>query len=157
MNIKLLVIGKTDNHFIESGCDEYFKRIKRYCKFDIRFIKDLKNTKNINTSQQKKLEGDKIIAELKPSDYIILLDENGKEFNSVDFANFINKTLSSGLKNIVFIIGGPYGFSQEVYKRANIKVALSKMTFSHQLIRLIFAEQLYRAFTILNNEPYHHT
>ncbi|PLX05792.1 MAG: 23S rRNA (pseudouridine(1915)-N(3))-methyltransferase RlmH [Marinilabiliales bacterium] len=156
MNIKLLVIGKTDKDFVQKGYDEYFKRIKRYCKFDFQVIKDIKKSKNLSTDQQNKLEGEKILSEISPSDHVVLLDENGKEFNSRGFASFLNKSLVSGMKNLIFVIGGPYGFSEEVYKRANIKVSLSKMTFSHQLIRLIFAEQLYRAFSILNNEPYHH-
>lgn len=156
MNIKLLVIGKTDKSFVQEGCDEYFKRVKRYCKFEFKVIRDIKKSKNLNTKEQNKIEGEKILDEINTSDYLVLLDENGKEFNSRGFASFLNKSLVSGMKNLIFVVGGPYGFSDEVYKRANIKLSLSKMTYSHQIIRLIFAEQLYRAFSILNNEPYHH-
>jgi len=156
MNIKLLVIGKTDKDFVEKGYEEYFKRVKRYCRFNFQIIKDIKKGKNLTEALQKKQEGEKLMAEFNHSDYVVLLDENGKEFNSRGFADFLNKSLVSGTKNLIFVIGGPYGFSEEVYKRANIKISLSKMTFSHQIIRLIFAEQLYRAFSILKNEPYHH-
>ncbi|MDD2385589.1 MAG: 23S rRNA (pseudouridine(1915)-N(3))-methyltransferase RlmH [Bacteroidales bacterium] len=156
MNIQLLVIGKTDKTHIKTGIEEYVKRINRYCKFEIKIIKDIKNSKKMSESVQKKLEGEKIIAEVSTSDQMVLLDEKGKQTNSKDFAVFLNKTLVSGAKNLIFVIGGPYGFSEEVYKRANAKISLSKMTFSHQLVRIIFAEQLYRAFSILNNEPYHH-
>ncbi len=156
MNIKLLVIGKTDKDFVEKGYEEYFKRIKRYCGFSFKVIKDIKKGKNLTETLQKKQEGEKLLAEFNNSDHIVLLDENGKTFNSRGFSQFLNKTLVSGTKNLIFVIGGPYGFSEEVYSRANVKISLSEMTFSHQLIRLIFAEQLYRAFSILNNEPYHH-
>lgn len=156
MNIVLIVIGKTDKAFVEAGASEYFKRVKRYCNFDFKVIRDIKNTKNISQTVQKGLEGEKILSEVGNSDFVVLLDENGKEFNSRGFASFINKQMISGLKNLTFVIGGPYGFSEIVYKRANAKVSLSQMTFSHQIIRLIFAEQLYRAFSIIRNEPYHH-
>ncbi len=156
MNINFTVIGKTDISFVNSGTDEYFKRIKRYINFDFRVIKDIKNTKNIDENTQKQLEGEKILASVNPSDIVVLLDENGKEYNSKDFALFIEKQMISSVKNLIFIVGGPYGFSDSVYKRANYKLSLSQMTFSHQIIRLIFAEQLYRAFSIINNEPYHH-
>lgn len=156
MNIQLLVIGKTDKSYIETGIDEYAKRINRYSKFDLKIIKDIKNTKNLSESVHKKLEGDKILENINTTDFVVLLDENGKQPNSRGFAEFLNKVLVSGNKNLIFVIGGPYGFSQEVYDRANAKISLSMMTFSHQLVRLIFAEQLYRAFSILNNEPYHH-
>jgi 23S rRNA (pseudouridine1915-N3)-methyltransferase len=156
MNIQLLVIGKTDKSYIETGIDEYSKRINRYSNFDLKIIKDIKNTKNLNETVHKKLEGDKILENINAADFVVLLDENGKQPNSRGFAEFLNKVLVSGNKNLIFVIGGPYGFSQEVYNRANAKISLSMMTFSHQLVRLIFAEQLYRAFSILNNEPYHH-
>lgn len=156
MNIQLLVIGKTDKSYIESGIDEYAKRISRYSNFELKIIKDLKNTKNLSETVQKKLEGEKILENINASDFVVLLDENGKQSNSREFSEFLNKVLVSGNKNLIFVIGGPYGFSQEVYNRANAKISLSKMTFSHQLVRLIFTEQLYRAFSILNNEPYHH-
>ncbi|MBN2776320.1 MAG: 23S rRNA (pseudouridine(1915)-N(3))-methyltransferase RlmH [Bacteroidales bacterium] len=156
MNIQLLVIGKTDKNYIETGIEEYAKRIKRYSNFDLKIIKDIKNTKNLNEIVQKKLEGDKIFENINTNDYVVLLDENGQQPNSRGFAELLNKTLISGTKNLIFVVGGPYGFSQEVYNRANAKISLSKLTFSHQLVRLVFAEQLYRAFSILNNEPYHH-
>lgn len=156
MNICLYVVGKTDFFFVNTGTEEYFKRIKRYINFDFKVIKDIKNAKNIDSSLQKHQEGEKIIASLTNNDIVILLDENGNEMNSKNFADFIQKQMNKSVKNLVFIIGGAYGFSEEVYKRANYKISLSQMTFSHQLIRLIFAEQLYRAFSIINNEPYHH-
>lgn len=156
MNIVLTVIGKTDISFVTEGCDEYFKRIKRYIKFEFKVIKDIKNSANMEELQQKKIEGAKILEEISNSDILVLLDENGKEFNSREYSTFIAKQMNSSVKNLMFVIGGPYGFSDEIYKRANYKISLSQMTFSHQLVRLIFAEQLYRAFTIINNEPYHH-
>ncbi|MDR2009148.1 MAG: 23S rRNA (pseudouridine(1915)-N(3))-methyltransferase RlmH [Bacteroidales bacterium] len=156
MNIILYVVGKTDDNYLNEGTDKYFKRIKHYINFDLQIIKDIKNTKNITEDIQKKLEGEKILAGITNSDIIVLLDEKGKELNSREFSGFLTKQMNSGIKNLVFIIGGPYGFSEQVYERANHKISLSKMTFSHQIIRLIFAEQLYRAFTIINNEPYHH-
>ncbi|MDD3740708.1 MAG: 23S rRNA (pseudouridine(1915)-N(3))-methyltransferase RlmH [Bacteroidales bacterium] len=156
MNICLLAVGKTDFNFVNTGTEEYFKRVKRYVNFDFRVIKDIKNSKNIDNSLQKQLEGEKIISNITNNDIIVLLDENGKEMNSKIFSGFIQKQMNNSVKNLVFIIGGAYGFSEEVYKRANYKISLSQMTFSHQIIRLIFAEQLYRAFSIINNEPYHH-
>ncbi len=156
MNITLLVIGKTDKSFIDQGIEEYFKRVKRYIKFEFKVIKDIKNTKNISEAVQKKMEGEKILSEISNSDFVVLLDENGKGFNSRGFADFLSKRMLSGIKNLVFVIGGPYGFSEEVYSRSNQKISLSKMTYSHQLVRLVFAEQLYRAFSIIKNEPYHH-
>lgn len=156
MNICLLAVGKTDFNFVNTGTEEYFKRVKRYVNFDFRVIKDIKNSKNIDNSLQKQLEGEKIISTITNNDIIVLLDEKGKEMNSKDFSGFIQKQMNNSVKNLVFIIGGAYGFSEDVYKRANYKISLSQMTFSHQIIRLIFAEQLYRAFSIINNEPYHH-
>lgn len=156
MNIQLLLIGKTDKTHIETDIKEYAKRINRYCKFEIKVIKDIKNSKNMSVSLQKKLEGEKILAEVSISSQVVLLDEKGKQTDSKGFADFINQNLVLGTKNLIFVVGGPYGFSEDVYKRANVKISLSKMTFSHQLVRIIFAEQLYRAFSILNNKPYHH-
>ncbi len=156
MNITLLVVGKTDKDYINAATEEYFKRVKRYINFEFRVIKDIKNAKNVTTLVQNKLEGEKILDEIQTSDYVVLLDENGKNPTSKEFASFIEKQSVSGLKNLVFVIGGPYGFSEDVYARANYKLSLSKMTFSHQLVRAIFAEQLYRALSILNNDPYHH-
>ncbi|MDR2836425.1 MAG: 23S rRNA (pseudouridine(1915)-N(3))-methyltransferase RlmH [Bacteroidales bacterium] len=156
MNLKLIVIGKTDEKFLEEGIDKYFKRIKHYINFEFIKIKDIKNTKNLSENNQKNLECEKILEHLNSSDFVILLDENGAEYSSKKFAEYISKQMLTGIKNIIFVIGGPYGFSPELYKRANHQISISKMTFSHQIIRLIFAEQLYRAFTIINNEPYHH-
>lgn len=156
MNIKLLAIGKTDNKNLQALIEEYTKRLGFYIKFDLDIIPDIKNAKNLSESEQKIKEGKLILNKLSPTDYLILLDENGKEFSSVGFSEFLQKKMNSGLKTIVFVIGGPYGFSDEVYQKAEGKVSLSLMTFSHQMIRLFVIEQIYRAYTILNNEPYHH-
>ena len=134
----------------------YAKRINHYCKFAITILPDLRNTKSLSSRQQNKSEGERILGLLTDSDYVVLLDERGKEFRSMEFAEWVEKRMTSGLKRLVFVIGGPYGFSEEVYARANGQISLSRMTFSHQIVRAIFAEQIYRAFTILNNEPYHH-
>jgi 23S rRNA (pseudouridine1915-N3)-methyltransferase len=132
------------------------KRIPHYVSFEMKVIPDIKNAKNMSEEQQKDKEGELILQQILPSDELILLDENGLEASSVDFARFLEKKMLSGIKRLVFVIGGPYGFSGSVYSRAIGKISLSKMTFSHQMVRLIFAEQLYRAFTILKGEPYHH-
>ena len=151
-----MAIGKTDAKEIVSLVDEYKKRLGRYIKFQLVVIPDLKNNKNLTESQQKEKEGELILAQIETSDLVVLLDEKGKQFTSVSFSNYLQKKMNSGLKRLVFVIGGPYGFGDEVYKRANEKVSLSSMTFSHQMVRLFAIEQLYRAFTILRNEPYHH-
>jgi 23S rRNA (pseudouridine1915-N3)-methyltransferase len=156
MNIKLIVIGKTDNINLNALIEEYTKRLRFYIKFDLEVIPDIKNVKNLSESEQKTKEGQLILDKLSPTDQLILLDENGKEFNSVGFSDFLQKKMNSGIKTLVFVIGGPYGFSEEVYQKAQGKVALSQMTFSHQMVRLFVIEQIYRGFTILNNEPYHH-
>ena len=156
MNIKLIVIGKTDNKNLNALIEEYTKRLRFYIKFDLEVISDIKNVKNLSESEQKTKEGQLILEKLTPTDQLILLDENGKEFNSVGFSDFLQKKMNSGIKTLVFVIGGPYGFSEEVYQKALGKVALSQMTFSHQMVRLFVIEQIYRGFTILNNEPYHH-
>lgn len=156
MTIKLLCIGKTDNRQLQELIEVYFKRIQFYNKFELEVIPDLKKVKNLDENQQKKLEGEKILAGITASDFVILLDENGKQFSSEGFADYLQKQFNSGRKQLIFIIGGPYGFSEEVYHRADSRISLSKMTFSHQMVRLFFTEQLYRAFTILKNEPYHH-
>lgn len=156
MKITLLVIGKTDaKYFVDAIC-EYQKRLEFYIPFDIQVIPDLKNTKSLTVDQQKEKEGELILKNIQTGDYIVLLDERGKEYSSMQFATYIEKKTHTVSKRLVFIIGGPYGFSQSVYDKANEKLTLSRMTFSHQMIRLIFVEQLYRAMTILNNEPYHH-
>ena len=156
MKISLLVVGKTVHSYLNQGIEEYTKRISRYCPFSIQYIADAKTTKSLSQEQQKQLEGDNIAAALDKSDYVVLLDEHGKEFTSVDFSTYIERKMQSVPKRLVFIIGGPYGFSKEIYGRANEKIALSKMTFPHDLIRRVFTEQLYRAFSIIHHEPYHH-
>ena len=156
MTIKLLAIGKTDNKQLQALIDDYQKRLGFYVKFEFDIIPDLKKAKNLSEDQQKYKEGELILNKLNPTDVLILLDENGKQLDSVAFSNYLQKHMNSGIKQLVFVIGGPYGFSQEVYQKANGKLSLSKMTFSHQMIRLFVIEQLYRGFTILRNEPYHH-
>lgn len=156
MKVRLILIGKTDSKYINEGNAEYQKRLKHYLPTEIVVIPDIKNTKNLSEEQQKKKEGELILKQTKEGDFIVLLDEKGKQFSSVEFSEFVEKQMVSGLKNLVFIVGGPYGFSDDVYKKANTKISLSKMTFSHQMVRLIFLEQLYRAMTILKGEPYHH-
>lgn len=156
MTIKLTVVGKTDRKELKSLIDLYHTRLKHYVRFQLELIPDLKKTKGLNEIQQKTKEGELILAKTNPSDHVVLLDENGTSFSSEGFSGFVQKQMNSGKKQLVFVIGGPYGFSDAVYKRANAKIALSKMTFSHQMVRLFFVEQLYRAFTILKNEPYHH-
>ncbi|WP_445721654.1 23S rRNA (pseudouridine(1915)-N(3))-methyltransferase RlmH [Flavobacterium sp.] len=156
MNIKLLTIGKTDNKDLQSLIDEYTKRLGFYVKFDMEIIPDIKNVKNLSEAQQKEKEGELILSKITTNDHLILLDENGKTFNSVGFSDFLQKKMNAGIKTLVFVIGGPYGFSDSVYKQAVGKVSLSEMTFSHQMVRLFIIEQIYRGFTILRNEPYHH-
>ena len=156
MNIKLIAIGKTDNKNLQALIDEYQKRLSFYIKFDLEIIPDIKNVKHLSESQQKEKEGELILAKITPTDQLILLDENGKNFSSVSFSNELQKKMNSGVKTLVFVIGGPYGFSENVYATAQGKISLSLMTFSHQMVRLFFIEQLYRGFTILKNEPYHH-
>ena len=156
MKIELAVIGKTSICYLKQGIDEYIKRLKHYVPFEIKYIDDIKNTKNISEDQQKRTEGAKILSLLDKSDFVVLLDEHGKEYTSMQYSSYIQKRMLSGAKKVVFVIGGPYGFSQEVYDRANDKISFSKMTFNHEMIRLIFTEQLYRAYTIINHEPYHH-
>lgn len=156
MKITLLAIGKTDNKQIQSLMDDYIKRLGFYIPFELEVIPDIKNAKNLSEALQKQAEGDEILKRTNTADILILLDEKGKTYTSEGFSQFLQKKMNSGLKNLIFVIGGPYGFSEEVYKRANGKVSLSSMTFSHQMVRLFFIEQLYRGFTILRNEPYHH-
>lgn len=156
MNIKLLAIGKTDNKNLQTLIDDYSKRLSFYIKFELEIIPDLKNVKNLSESQQKEKEGELILAKLAPTDQLILLDENGSSFSSIGFSDYLQKKMNSGIKTLVFVIGGPYGFSEEVYKKSQGKISLSAMTFSHQMVRLFVIEQIYRGFTILKNEPYHH-
>lgn len=156
MNIRLLAIGKTDNKSLQSLIDEYTKRLSFYIKFDLEVIPDIKNVKNLSEAQQKEKEGELILSKISATDQLLLLDENGSTFSSVAFSDYLQKKMNTGIKTLVFVIGGPYGFSEEVYKKAQGKVSLSEMTFSHQMVRLFVIEQLYRGFTILKNEPYHH-
>lgn len=156
MNIKLLAIGKTDNKNLQLLIDEYSKRLSFYIKFDLEIIPDIKNVKNLSESQQKIKEGELILSKIGLTDELILLDENGKLFSSLQFSDYLQKKMNAGIKTLVFVIGGPYGFSEEVYQKSKGKISLSAMTFSHQMVRLFFIEQVYRGFTILKNEPYHH-
>lgn len=156
MKIKLLAIGKTDDKNLQTLIETYQNRLKHYINFQLEVIPDIKNVKNLSQQQQKEKEGELILKKLAPTDQLVLLDEKGKEFRSIEFSSFLQKKMNSGIKQLVFVIGGPYGFSETVYKKAQGKISLSKMTFSHQMIRLFVVEQIYRAFTILKNEPYHH-
>ena len=155
MKTLLIWVGKTTDKHISACIDDYVKRIGHYMPFDIREIPELRNTKNLTEAQQKEMEGEMIMRQLQDSDHLVLLDERGKEQRSVDFAEWLTKK-SMHARRLVFVIGGPYGFSEDVYRRANERISLSKMTFSHQMVRLIFVEQLYRACTIIKGEPYHH-
>ena len=156
MKIRLLAIGKTDDSKLQQLIDQYAKRLSHYVKFDLDIIPDIKNTKSLSEAQQKEKEGELILKKLSATDVLVLLDENGKQFSSVDFSSYLQKRMNAGIKTLVFVIGGPYGFSETVYAKAQGKISLSKMTFSHQMVRLFVVEQLYRAFTIVRNEPYHH-
>jgi 23S rRNA (pseudouridine1915-N3)-methyltransferase len=156
MQVKLIAIGKTDHPAIQRLLEEYAGRLAHYIKFELEVIPDLKNTKSLSEAAQKEREGELILKKVQSSDDLILLDERGKTVSSVEFSDYLQKKMNSGLKQLIFVIGGPYGFSEAVYARSNGKISLSKMTFSHQMIRPFFIEQLYRAFTILKNEPYHH-
>jgi hypothetical protein len=156
VNIKLIAVGKTDNPALQQLISTYEKRLSYYINFDLQLLPDIKNSKSLSEEQQKIKEGELILSYVEPSHHLILLDERGKEYTSIAFADELQKKMNTGIKQLTFVIGGPYGFSQAVYQRANSKLSLSKLTFSHQMIRLFFVEQLYRAFTILRNEPYHH-
>ena len=156
MKIKLLAIGKTDNKHLIQLIEEYQNRLKHYIKFELEIIPDIKNVKNLSEIQQKDKEGELILLKLQNTDQLVLLDDKGKDFSSIQFSQYLQKKMNSGIKQLVLVIGGPYGFSDTVYKKSNGKISLSKMTFSHQMIRLFLVEQLYRGFTILKNEPYHH-
>lgn len=156
MNIELIVVGKTDQKEVEALVEMYAKRINRYCKFSITTLADVRNTKNMAPSRQKQLEGEAILRLVGEGDCLTLMDERGAQYTSMEYAQWLQKRMLSGVKRLVLVIGGPYGFSEEVYKRADQKISLSKMTFSHQIVRAIFTEQLYRAFTIIKGEPYHH-
>lgn len=156
MKICLLVVGRTvEQHFV-SAINDYTERIKHYIPFEIEVINDLKNTKSLSAEQIKSKEGKLILKQISQGDYVVLLDERGKEFRSIEFADYISKKMNTVNKRLVFVIGGAYGFSKEVYSAANEKISMSKMTFSHQMIRVIVAEQIYRAVSIINGLPYHH-
>lgn len=156
MTIELVVIGKTDSKEVAALVETYVRRVNFYCKFAVTILPDARNTKSMSIRQQRTVEGEAILRQISDQDYVVLLDERGEEMRSVEFAHWLQKRLNSGLKRLMIVIGGPYGFSEEVYARADAKLSLSRMTFSHQIVRAIFAEQIYRAFTILRNEPYHH-
>ena len=156
MNIKLIAIGKTDSAALQQLISTYEKRLVRYINFELQLLPDIKNSKSLTEELQKIKEGEFILSNVESSHYLILLDERGKEYTSVAFADELQKKMNTSIKQLTFVIGGPYGFSQEVYNRANGKLSLSKLNFSHQMVRLFFIEQLYSAFTILRNEPYHH-
>lgn len=156
MQITLIAIGKTDSSELSKLIAIYEKRLKHYVKFQFLIIPDIKNSKNLSEVLQKEKEGEVILDHIQPADVLVILDEKGKQFTSVEFSQFLQKKMNSGLKNLVLVVGGPYGFSDAMYQRSNEKISLSKMTFSHQMVRLFLIEQLYRGFTILRNEPYHH-
>ncbi len=155
MKLKLIVIGKTDFDFIEKGICLYKERILHYIPFEILVIPDIKNTGSLSINQVKTKESELLLNHINDSDYVVLLDDKGKEFTSLEFSVFLNKKMIA-IKTLIFVIGGAYGFSEAIYKRSNEKISLSKLTFSHQIIRIIFLEQLYRGLTILKNEKYHH-
>ncbi len=156
MKITLIAVGKTEDKYLIEGIEKYLNRLKHYINFSFLVIPDIKNTKNLTEAQQKSKEAELIAKQINPIDVVILLDEKGKKHSSVSFANYLNKQMVGSVQHLVFIIGGPYGFDDSIYKRANTSISLSDMTFSHQMVRLFFVEQLYRAFSILKNEPYHH-
>ena len=156
MKIKLLAIGKTDDKHLLQLIDVYQKRLQHYIKFEMEILPDIKNVKNLSEAQQKEKEGELVLKKLQNTDELILLDDKGKQFTSIEFSQYLQKKMNSGIKQLVLLIGGPYGFSEPIYKKASGKISLSKMTFSHQMIRLFIVEQVYRGFTILKNEPYHH-
>jgi 23S rRNA (pseudouridine1915-N3)-methyltransferase len=156
MKISLLCISKTTEAYLKEGIRIYENRLQHYCKYQRIEIPDLKNSKNLSFDQQKQKEAELILAKISPSDFVVLLDENGKELDSVQFSKELNKWMNQSTAHVFFVIGGPYGFHASVYERANLKLSLSKLTFSHQMVRLFFTEQLYRAFSILRGEPYHH-
>ena len=156
MRITLLCVGKTDDGQLAAIIDKFQQRLKHYVPFSMVNIPDLKNTKHMRADQQRAGEAAAILKQLAPGDHVVLLDERGKEYRSVDFSAYLNKLMVGSTQHVVFVVGGPYGFEESVYQRANSRISLSKMTFSHQMVRLFFVEQLYRAFTILRGEPYHH-
>ena len=155
MKTELILVSKTTDKHLAAGIDDYVSRICHYLPFAITIIPELKNTKNMTEEQQKVREGELILQKIQPSDTVVLLDEHGKEFRSIEFADWLQKKQNTA-RRLIFVIGGPYGFSESIYKRADEQLSLSKMTFSHQMVRLLFVEQIYRACTIIKGEPYHH-
>lgn len=156
MKIELLVIGATQSKYLVEGIKNYVGRLDHYVPFSMTVLRDIKSSKTLSETRQKELEGQMMLTALQPGDMVVLLDERGREFTSREFASFIDKQMVAGRRRLLFIVGGPYGFSEEVYARADAKISLSRMTFSHEMVRLFFVEQLYRAMTILKGEPYHH-
>lgn len=156
MKILVLFLGKTDKEYIKEGINDYVKRLSFYLPFEVKVIPDLKNNSNLSVEVQKEKEGQLILEQINKGDQLVLLDEKGQEFSSVEFSKWVEKKMIAGIRQLVFAVGGPYGFSEDVYQRADYKISLSRLTFSHQMVRMIFVEQLYRAMTILKNEPYHH-
>lgn len=156
MNIILLTVGKTKTAFVKEGLEEYLKRLRRYVPYEILELSDVRNAGRLKLDDQKEAEGELILDKLAPGDHVVLLDERGRQYTSIEFASKLESTLATGKKRLVMIVGGPYGFSKAVYDRANELLSLSKMTFNHEMVRLFFTEQVYRAMTILRNEPYHH-
>lgn len=156
MKIELMAIGRTSTRYLQDGIDVYLKRLSHYVPFEIKCLPDIKTSRSLTEERQKEMEGEQFLAQLQPGDFLVLLDERGKEMTSRDFSVYIDRKMSSVPKRMLFVIGGPYGFSKAMYERADDKISLSKMTFSHEMVRLFFTEQLYRAMTILRGEPYHH-
>ena len=156
MKITLLVVGKTEDKYLIEGIEKYLARLKHYIGFNLIVIPELKNTKNLTEPQQKSKEAELILKQINNPDLVILMDEKGKKYTSVQFSDYLNKQMIGSVQQMIFVIGGPDGFDETVYSRANGKISLSDMTFSHQMVRLFFVEQLYRAFSILKGEPYHH-
>lgn len=156
MKITLLCVGKTDQSYLITGMEQYVKRLKHYIDFKITILPDIKNRKNMSESQQKEKEAALILKNIQPTDQTILLDENGSNYSSIEFASLIETKMINSVTSVVFVIGGPYGFDQSIYTMTPFRIALSKMTFSHQMIRLFFVEQIYRAMSIIKREPYHH-
>lgn len=156
MEIEVLTVGKTTIGFVNEGIDEYIRRLKHYIGYRITPLPDVKKNASLSAERQKEAEGEIILSKLQPGDYVVLLDERGKEFSSMEFSSYLEKQMIAGRKRLVFVVGGPYGFSRSVYDRADGKISLSRMTFNHEMVRLFFTEQVYRAMTILRGEPYHH-
>lgn len=156
MDVVLMTVGKTRTSFVTEGIKEYTGRLMRYLPFEIIELPDVKTTRSFDAFRQKEREGEMILDKISPADFVVLLDEKGREYSSVEFAAYMEKLMASGRKRVVYVIGGPYGFSQNVYERADAKLSLSRMTFNHEMVRMFFIEQIYRAMTILRGEPYHH-